>query len=95
MKEKAKREIEAFVNRNGGNYPRWYCGIAAKPRDRLFEDHNVDEKKGTWIYRDAGTETAAREVEEYFHKKGCQGSGGGGKNPHYVYAYKITSTTHE
>ena len=94
--EKIAAEIDGYIRNVGGDYPAWYCGIASKPRDRLFVDHNVDEKGGNWIYRDAGADTAARNIEEYFIKKGCKGGGGGGDSgSRYVYAYKITSTTRE
>lgn len=89
-------EIDAYIRRNGGTYSAWYIGIAASPRDRLFTDHNVSEHGGLWIYRDCGTDTAARSVEQAFLKVGCQGGGGGGdRTTRYVYAYKITSTTRE
>ena len=68
----------------------------ADPKDRLFDDHNVDRENGRWIRRDCGTDTVARQVEASFHKKGCDGGpGGGDSNTKYVYAYKITSTTVE
>jgi len=87
-------EIEEHIKKCGGGYSAWYCGIASKPKDRLFEDHNVNEKSGAWIYRDATTDTAARTIEDYFLKKGCKGGDGGGdRQSKYVYAYKITSTT--
>lgn len=94
--EKIATEIDAYIRNGGGGYPAWYCGIAANPRDRLFIDHSVTEKGGSWIYRDAGTDNAARNIEEYFIKKGCKGGGGGGDGgTRYVYAYKITATTRE
>lgn len=89
-------EIEAHIKKCGGTYSSWYCGIASKPKERLFEDHNVSEKSGTWVYRDATTDTAARSIEGYFLKKGCKGGDGGGDSQSkYVYAYKITSSTRE
>ena len=89
-------EIDAYIQQHGGIYRNWYVGIATDPRKRLFNDHNVDEKSGAWIYRDAGSESAARQIENYFIDKGCQGgSGGGDASTKYVYAYRITSTTRE
>ncbi len=86
-------EIDGYIRQNGGGYPAWYVGIATYPRDRLFDDHNVDEKNGAWIYRDCGSEAAARAVEKIFLAKGCDGGDGGGVSPRYVYAYKKTSYT--
>ena len=90
------KDIDDFIRKNGGRYSDWYCGIAADPRERLFTGHSVDEKKGPWIYRDCGSEDAARKVEAYFHTKGGQGGGSGGdEDTRYVYAYKITAQTCE
>ncbi len=93
---KVAAEIDAHIRQCGGNYREWYVGIASNPRNRLFNDHNVDEKNGAWIYRDAGSDTAARRIENYFLTKGCKGGDGGGDaSTKYVYAYRITSTTRE
>lgn len=94
--QQAKAEIDAHIQQNGGVYSDWYVGIAAYPRSRLFDDHNVSEQNGKYIARDCGTESAARLVEKYFLLKGCQGGGGGGNaNTTYAYAYKITASTVE
>lgn len=88
--------IDAHIRKCGGGYPSWYVGIATDPRERLFRGHNVDEKNGAWIYKDAGNDTNARAIEDHFIKKGCKGGDGGGSTTsRYVYAYKITSTTRE
>lgn len=89
-------DIDAHIRKNGGVYSAWYCGIASSPRDRLFNDHQVTEKGGAWIYRHLGTDTEARRVEDHFLRKGCKGGcGGGDRGTRYVYAYKITATTVE
>jgi len=94
MIHNAKQAIEAYIKQNGGVFSQWYCGIATDPEARLHQDHNVD-RRGLKIHRDAGSESAAREVEKYFLAKGCKGGPGGGDTPRHVYAYKITSTTRE
>ena len=74
----------------------WYAGIAAKPRERLFNDHKVDEQTRDWIYRTADTNAAARSAEDALHKAGFKGGPGGGDSATTaVYAYKITRTTVE
>ena len=89
-------DIESYIAKCGGSYPSWYCGIASDPEDRLFNDHNVEKKKGSWIYQNAGTEAKARQVDKHFLNRGCQGGGGGGgPTTTFVYAYKITRTTRE
>lgn len=87
-------EIKEYMSKNGGAYSDWYVGIAADPKARLFNDHNVNEHSGVRIYRDAGSETEARRIEKHFLDLGCDGGdGGGGFNTRYVYAYKKTSFT--
>lgn len=89
-------EIDAHITKCGGGYAGWYCGIASDPRKRLFTDHRVDEKDGSWIYRDLGTDTSARRVEDHFINKGYKGGGGGGdRATRFAYAYKITWSTRE
>lgn len=94
--QKAKAEIDAYIRKNGGVYSAWYAGIAADPEQRLFTDHNVDKQRDQWIHINCGTDTAARNVENYFLAKGCKGGGGGGDHTtRFAYAYKITSSTRE
>ena len=90
-------EIKAFMAKWGGDYSDWYVGIASDPRQRLFNDHTVDEKKDAWIYREAINAEAARTVEEYFiNKIGTDGdTGGGDYTTKFVYAYKKASHTTE
>lgn len=90
-------DFENYIRQKGGGYSAWYCGVASDPKSRLFNDHNVDKNNGAWIHSgDAGNDQTARNVEDYFLKKGCKGGGGGGDgSTRYVYAYKITSTTRE
>jgi hypothetical protein len=89
-------DIVQYIRQCGGDFPNWYAGIAADPRARLFNDHNVNEHGGQWIFRDAGTDAEARKAEDYLHDLGCQGCcGGGDYRTRYVYAYRITPTTRQ
>ena len=74
----------------------WYVGVAKDARDRLFNDHNVSQQKGYWIFRECENDSVSRDIEHYFLKLGCKGGDGGGDyRSKYVYAYKITNTTIE
>lgn len=42
-------EIESHITDCGGGIRGWYVGIATNPKDRLFDDHSVDEEKDAWI----------------------------------------------
>jgi len=73
---------------------RWYVGVAADPRARLFHAHNVSEQNGVWIYRELSTDEEARRVEQHFLARGCDGSGGGGdRRTRFAYLYLKTSYT--
>ena len=96
-KDQVIADIDVYVANNGANLQQWYVGISAMPRNRLFNDHSVQENGDAWIYREATSSTVAREVETYFvDVKGAQGGGGGGDhNSRSVYAYKIKPHTRE
>lgn len=90
------QEIADYVGKCGLAYSQWYCGIAAFPESRLFNDHNVDHANGAWIYRTCNSSEEARAIEEHFLRLGMQGGGGGGDwNTKAVYAYRITNSTRE
>jgi hypothetical protein len=97
----SKQQIIDAINAHMARYPNtknpnWYVGIAADARERLFDDHSVDERNGIWIYQQADSSNVAREVESAYHDAGCKGGpGGGDKFTDKVYAYVITSTTKE
>jgi hypothetical protein len=89
-------EIESYMRQHGGVFSDWYVGVASDARTRLFNDHNVAENGDAWVFRDCGTDTASRAVEEYFLKRGCDGGPGGGDyTSRYVYAYKKTWRTRQ
>ena len=74
----------------------WYVGVAADPRERLFNDHAVNEQTDAWIHDTCLSTREAREIEHYFITQGTRGGpGGGDPDTKSVYAYKITSRTIE
>jgi hypothetical protein len=96
-KEAAKKHIKDHIQNRGGAYSSWYVGIASDVKQRLFTDHNVDEKNGQWAWAECENADAARDVEDYFvNTLGTKGGpGGGDSTTKFVYAYKITSSTKE
>lgn len=88
-------EIKTHVQRCGGNYSAWYVGISKDAKDRLFNGHNIREKKDTWIFRTASSSQVSRDIEEYFvNTLGTDGGTGGGDNTsNIVYAYKKAAHT--
>lgn len=96
LKETIKTEIKDHIRECSGSYSDWYVGIASDPKDRLFNEHNVDRENGTWIYRECESSSIAREIEEYFVELGTDGGfGGGDYTTKLVYAYKKTASTNE
>lgn len=78
----------------------WYAGITSNPHGRLFIDHQVDQQNGYWIYRNAKSNTGARQAEAELHRRGYRGGtavggGYGGLATTFVYAYRITTTTQQ
>ena len=90
--------VNDIVNHIGSdNKSNWYVGIATHPRNRLFNEHNVNEHSGRWIYNTKPmSEIDARDTEKYLlDNYSFRGGTGGGDHPQYVYAYRITSYTRE
>ncbi len=93
-KQQIITDIDAYMRQHGSPNSTWYVGIASDVRDRLFNDHNVNEKSGVWIFRQAISSSVAREVEKAYLDAGCDGgSGGGDASTIYVYAYRKTNST--
>jgi len=88
------KKIEDYVRECGESFSSWYIGIAEDPRGRLFNEHNVSENNGNWIYRPTSSSATARNIEQYFLGLGMDGgSGGGDYLSKVVYSYKKTSST--
>ena len=87
-------EIKNHID-DGGSYSAWYVGIASNPRQRLFEDHKVNEKTDVWIYRESESSDIARSIEDHFvNTLGTDGgTGGGDDSTNSVYSYKKNSHT--
>ena len=94
MKRKQiKVDIDAFIKSHGGDYAAFYVGVSANAKRRLFNEHQV-ARKGAYTRRRAFTADKAREVEQHFLNKGCEGDTGGGEDTaDRIYAYKMTAAT--
>ena len=92
--QEAYDAIIAHMNKQGGPVNKWYAGIAADARRRLFSDHNVSEDNGWWIYQSCKSSSDARAVEKALLEYGCDGGeGGGDATTTKAYAYLKTLTT--
>ena len=88
-----EQAIDSLIKNSGEEYREWYVGLAINPRQQLFNVHHVSEKSGTWVYKDAGCETAAREIEAIFLKKGCKGGTIKKDSSRHIYVFKMTRNT--
>ena len=59
-------EILEFIYREGGDPRTWHIGVTHDPRQRLFDEHQVDYVNDPWIYRIATSEGEALQVQSYF-----------------------------
>ena len=92
--QEAYDEILAHIQKQGGSFSGWYCGITENIKDRLFGDHNVPEKDHWYAFRECINSAATRSVEKALLDLGCDGGPGGGDDDAiYVYAYLKTSVT--
>ncbi len=94
-KQQIINDINNHIRKEGSGYKAWYVGISRDAKQRLFNDHNVSEGNGWWIYRTATSTTEAREIESYFvdSLRTDGGTRGGDYYSNQVYAYKKTSYT--
>lgn len=75
--------IKAAIENIVRDYSIWTIGVTDDPIRRKSEHNNPKH----WHQWDADTETAARDVEQYFLDKGMKGGGGGPGGADYVYIF--------
>ncbi len=89
-------DIVKHMNKFNVPYSSWYAGIATDPKDRLFVEHNVDERNGEWAFESCKNSSDARAIEKALLELGCQGGSGGGDNStKSCYIYIITNLTRQ
>lgn len=89
-------EFENHMGQYAQTYGEFYCGIASDPKQRVYNDHNVDSHDPTVMIKSCNSSQTARDIEKYFLDKGCKGGDGGGNwQTTYVYVYKINPNTRQ
>ena len=82
-------EILEFIYREGGDPETWHIGVTNDPRQRLFDEHQVDYLNDAWIYRTATSEGEALQVQAYFLEfRLTEGEEGWQPGTCAVYAYR-------
>lgn len=64
--QQIKFEIFRYIKEFGSNFDDWFVGISSDPKKTMLEQHQVDEKKDIWLYRQAVSFTACRTIQKYF-----------------------------
>ena len=65
-KDEIIADIEAQIRKSGGDYRAWCVGTAKDTHGTVFTRHDLEDLEDGWIYREAFTPGAAREVLHYF-----------------------------
>jgi hypothetical protein len=63
-KKKIIKNIRSYIKKGGGNPSDWYVGIAKKPREMLFNHHNLTGNDGC-ICMHVDSQQMTREVCDY------------------------------
>jgi hypothetical protein len=80
--------VAAIEARKGtSSYSAWTIGITDDTERRKGEHESEGKDVKYWTDWEADSESIARDVEDYFLKKGMKGGGGGGKSPDHVYIF--------
>ena len=94
--QQIKYEILAYIKEFGGDFQDWYVGIAADPKNTMFEKHSVHKDDDIWLYKQALTFTACKTIQEYFLeilKTDGKAVAQGDENTDCVYLYKKSERT--
>ncbi len=92
--DKPEETLIAYIEKHGGDFFDWYCGITKSPKKRLKQhelENNIKIKLHTSVK--CGSQIKAIILEKKMQKKGCEGykpSGPGGVkgNSKHVYVFK-------
>ncbi|MEM6260717.1 MAG: hypothetical protein AAGI37_20915 [Planctomycetota bacterium] len=72
--QQLKFQVIAHVKAYGGDFTRWYVGVADDPERALFEKHGVDRERGVWVFRQAMSFRAVENAQTFFIRAlGMQG----------------------
>ncbi|MCW5775867.1 MAG: hypothetical protein KIS87_05410 [Phycisphaeraceae bacterium] len=91
----AYETIKGYIEANGGEFGRWFVGVAADPKDRLVCEHSINHQTGKAIVVGTPSVRDARAAEMALRRgHGCWGSK---ETPDeaatFVYAFRMSATT--
>jgi len=86
--EEVINAIRRHMDRFGSNPNTWYVGIAENIRKKLFEDHQVSEQNGKWIYRALESNADAMEIKKHLVALGLKGDNNDDENGNIIFAFE-------
>ena len=96
--QQVKYEFLAYIKEFDRTFSNWYVGVAAEPKETLFEIHGVRDAEDPWLYKQLLTNRAARTVQDYFLdqlKTAGTRPQEQSENVDCVYLYKIAAHTRQ
>jgi len=87
--------VKDHIRKRGGSFAKWFVGVSAKPRIRLFRLHQVPKTTGQWILMRAESPAKALQVKRFLSTKLKMVAGRklSEKTADFVYAYRMTAQT--
>lgn len=64
--QQIKFEIFGYIKEFGSNFDDWFVGISSDPKNTMCDQHQVDEIKDIWLYKQAVSFGACRTIQSYF-----------------------------
>lgn len=96
--QQVKYEFLAYIKEFDRTFSHWYVGVAAEPKETLFQMHGVRDAEDPWLYKQLLTNRAARTVQDYFLdqlKTAGARAQEQSENVDCVYLYKIAAHTRQ
>lgn len=91
----AYEKVRGYIEANGGEFGRWFVGVAADPKDRLACEHSFNHQTGRAIVVGTLSMREALAAESALRKgHGCCGwKELPDEAARFVYAFLMTATT--
>lgn len=64
--QQIKFEMFGYIKEFDPDFGAWYVGIASDPKRKMQSGHGVDLAEDIWLYKQAQSFTACRNIQSYF-----------------------------
>jgi hypothetical protein len=89
--QQIKFDILAYVKEFSRHWTDWYIGVTDDPQAALFGKHGLDRDQDIWLYKQAVSFAACRNVQKYYietHNMDGELASSGTADTDCVYLYK-------